>query len=196
VGRYKSVDDVLAHAVEAYGGFAELFFTWMGRSDKRVHFEFLDNDVPHGELPRTAAFGWNGVMNVLDVLRMVDIERFRRIDVDATAPQSLYRDAAASAPQGNVGFLAQCLARIATVNFARPDTGEIYLVVRDGRIAFRNPALLQEVVACAATRAALQALVPSALAQAAEARAEPCRLDAAQHLHTVGRWGEAMPAPA
>ena len=32
VGRYKAVDDTLAHAVEAYSGMPQLFFTWVQRS--------------------------------------------------------------------------------------------------------------------------------------------------------------------
>ena len=31
IGRYKAVDDTLAHSVEAYSGMPELFFTWVGR---------------------------------------------------------------------------------------------------------------------------------------------------------------------
>ena len=65
VGRYKAVDDLLAHNIEAYTGMPELFFTWALRDDKEVHYEFLDNTVPYGERPRTAAFGWNGELNVL-----------------------------------------------------------------------------------------------------------------------------------
>ena len=49
VGRYKAVDDTLAHAVEAYSGMPQLFFTWIGRTDKEVYFEFLDNSVRLGE---------------------------------------------------------------------------------------------------------------------------------------------------
>ena len=48
VGRYKAVDDTLAHAVEAYTGIPNVFFTWVRRSDKRIQFEFLDNTVPLG----------------------------------------------------------------------------------------------------------------------------------------------------
>ena len=44
-GRYKAVDDTLAHAVEAYTGIPNVFFTWVRRSDKRIRFEFLDNTV-------------------------------------------------------------------------------------------------------------------------------------------------------
>src|SRR5439155_11878562 len=50
-GRYKAVDDTLAHSIEAYSGMPQLFFTWVQRTDKRVHFEFLDNSVALGEPP-------------------------------------------------------------------------------------------------------------------------------------------------
>ena len=49
VGRYKAVDDTLAHGVEAYSGMPQLFFTWVQRTDKRVNFEFLDNSVQRDE---------------------------------------------------------------------------------------------------------------------------------------------------
>ena len=42
VGRYKAVEDLLAHNVEAYAGMPELFFTWALIAGKRVHYEFLD----------------------------------------------------------------------------------------------------------------------------------------------------------
>lgn len=204
VGRYKSVDDVLAHAVEAYSGFAELFFTWVERADKRVHFEFLDNAVPQGERPRTAAFGWNDVMNVLDVRRLLDVERFRRIDVDAASPSRLYPDRAALAPGRNVGFLARCVARFAQVNFAVPETGEIYLEVRFGAVAWCNPALLAQQRTADEMREALDTLVPDAFAPASAPASLPGHaapsapvsdgdttrtLSPAEREHTVGRWG-------
>ena len=47
-GRYKAVDDLLDHNVGAFTGMSRLFFTWALRSDKTVHFEFLDNSVSKG----------------------------------------------------------------------------------------------------------------------------------------------------
>ncbi len=93
VGRYKAVDDTLAHSVEAYSGMPELFFTWVARKDKRVQFEFLDNSVAQGERPRTVAFGSNDVLNVLDVA----VHARRRAlsggsNVDARAPELLFAD--------------------------------------------------------------------------------------------------------
>src|SRR5205823_11128626 len=58
VGRYKAVEDILAQNVEAYSGMPELFFMWALIGSKRVHYEFLDNSVPEGFPPQTAAFGW------------------------------------------------------------------------------------------------------------------------------------------
>jgi hypothetical protein len=45
VGRYKAVDDTLAHGIVAYSGMPGLIFTWAKRHDKRVQFELLDNSV-------------------------------------------------------------------------------------------------------------------------------------------------------
>ena len=98
LGRYKAVDDTLAHGIEAYTGMPGLVFTWAKRGDKRVQFELLDNSVAAGERPRTVAFGGNRVLNVLDVKCMLDIERYRRVNVDADlARRALSRARAAAA---------------------------------------------------------------------------------------------------
>ena len=90
----------------------QLFFTWVQRADKRVHFEFLDNSVSFGQRPRTAAFGWNDTLNVLDVKCLLDIDRYRRVKIDATSPEALYRDRSQLAPEQNVEFLRQCVAQL------------------------------------------------------------------------------------
>ena len=90
VGRYKAVEDLLAHNVEAYAGMPELFFTWALITGKRVHYEFLDNSVAEGRPPRTVAFGWNEEMTILDIKSMLDIERFRRIDIQAQQAADVY----------------------------------------------------------------------------------------------------------
>ena len=121
VGRYKAVDDTLAHAVEAYAGMPELFFTWVRRADKRVHFEFLDNTVTRGEPPRTAAFGWNDVLNVLDAECLFDIERFRRLDVNAQSPAALFPDATALAPCDQRSLPASVPVAVSRSQFCRAE---------------------------------------------------------------------------
>src|SRR5262245_15858842 len=90
VGRYKAVDDLLAHNVEAYSGMPELFFTWALDPRRRVRYELLDNSVAEGCPPRTVAFGWNGELTVLNVKGMLDVERLRKINIHARRPKERY----------------------------------------------------------------------------------------------------------
>ncbi len=189
VGRYKAVDDLLAHSVEAYSGMPQLFFTWVRRADKRVHFEFLDNSVPFGERPRTVAFGWNETLNVLDVEGMIDIDRYRRVDIDATSPQTLYGDAASLAPERNTAFLRECIERFAEVNFAHQSTGRIYARIANGATAWADPEPLREALRSDETSAALAAVAPSLLASSAAAPDRPQFVVAAEKIHTLGTWG-------
>lgn len=192
VGRYKAVDDTLAHGVEAYSGMPELFFTWAQRADKRVHFEFLDNSVKFGERPRTVAFGWNDELNVLDVKCMLDVERYRRVNIDATAPELLYRDEALLEPERNTAFLRHCVERFRAVNFADQGTGQVYLRLERGRPVWTDPAALARALTDHDTHAGLSATVPASFDRAVN-RAEGSHVltDAAtgRPTHTLGQWG-------
>ncbi len=162
-GRYKAVDDTLAHCVEAYVGVPNVFFTWVHRTDKQMRIEFLDNSVPYGALPKTVAFGDNYTLNVLDVEKLLDIERFGRVDVDATSPDKLYRDQTRLAPEHNLGFLRRCIQVFQEVNFADQRSGRIYLRIRGGAATLidntvTQSSLLQNIVAKGTPEAILQPL--------------------------------------
>ena len=133
-GRYKAVEDLLAHNVEAYSGMPRLFFTWALRQDRAVFYEFLDNAVPKGARPLTIAFGTNGAMTILDARALLAIERYRRIDIRARGPEEVYRGAAPD-PEQDAGFLRAILRRIATVRFAEPATGRVVARFEGGRLA-------------------------------------------------------------
>jgi hypothetical protein len=188
VGRYKAVDDILAHAIEAYSGMPELFFTWIRRADKRVHFEFLDNSVRQGERPRTIAFGWNATLTVFDVGGMLDIERYRRVDIDATSPQTLYRDLSGLAPERNTSLLRQCVERFAEVNFADRATGRIYLRLLAGEVGWAEPEVLSNAAREPDTRAGLAAIAPGLFERKFSAPGRPTFVDRAEMTHTVGSW--------
>src|ERR1700746_1446019 len=137
LGRYKAVEDVLAHNVEAYAGMPELFFTWALIAGKRVHYEFLDNSVAQGRPPRTVAFGWNKEMTILDVKSMIDIERFRKINIRAQSAAELYANMDSS-PHNNVDFLKRCARWIPVINFADYETGQAYARLQRGKWAWRD----------------------------------------------------------
>ena len=192
VGRYKAVDDTLAHGVEAYSGMPDLFFTWIQRTDKRVHFEFLDNSVPLGERPRTVAFGWNDTLNVLDVKCALDVERYRRVNINATAPEFLYSDKELLAPENNAGFLRQCIDRFREINFADQNTGRIYLRVVSGSPIWADREPLEQAASNPDTRAGVLATASTVLDRAMPGPDRPMYLRdvaGAERAHTLGRWG-------
>jgi len=185
-GRFKAVDDLLAHAVEAYSGMPQLFFTWIQRADKRVHFEFLDNSVTFGERPRTVAFGWNDTLNVLDIKSLLDIDRFRRVNIDATSPEALYRDPLQLAPEHNAAFLRECVKRFSEVNFADASTGRIYMRISGGVPVWADADALR--FADAETRAALATVAPILFDRPPRSPDRPTFVGTTEKIHTLGTW--------
>ena len=197
VGRYKAVDDLLAHNIEAYSGIPEVFFTWALSGDKKVHYEFLDNSGVLGEQPRAIAFGWNGEINVLDVKGLLDVERYRKIDVNARSADAVYPGIADMAPERNTTFLAQCAQRLPVVNFVDAASGRIYLRLEAGKLAWCDPLVLTAAVADPQTRAGINAVAPHALAgnTTAAQQAPPNfqELLNQEYTHTLGNWGGTAP---
>lgn len=192
VGRYKAVEDLLAHNVEAYTGMPELFFTWALAAGKRVHYEFLDNSVAEGHPPRTVAFGWDGEMTILDIKRMIDIERFRKINIRAQTPAEVYA-AENLAPEHNVDFLKRCARWIPVIKFADYDTGDVYARLEHGAWAWRDERRFAAALKDPDSEAGLKAVAPSlcvADGGAPERRAPV----ASEKVHTLGAWGEAAVA--
>jgi hypothetical protein len=191
-GRYKAVDDTLAHSVEAYSGIPDVFFTWVRRGDKRIQFEFLDNTVRLGERPRTVAFGDNETLNVLDVKATLDIHRYARIDVDATAPQYLYPDPKLLVPENNVDFLSRCVKSFQWVNFAEQSSGQVYLRIERGRPMQLERSAFEKAMQSPDTLAAIRAVAPAALTGDVPEAPRAALLHAMSGRGlppTLGRWG-------
>ncbi|HEY2463983.1 MAG TPA: hypothetical protein VGI32_07975 [Steroidobacteraceae bacterium] len=190
-GRYKAVDDTLAHSVEAYSGIPAVFFTWIRRSDKRIQFEFLDNTVLLGERPRTVAFGDNETLNVLDVKATLDIDRYARIDVDATGAEHLYPDPALLAAERNVEFLKRCVRNFHWVNFAEQGSGRVYLRIERGRAVEKERAALGKAIQSPDTLAAIRAVAPDALTDNVPDAPQAAYLskEGPGSPPTLGQWG-------
>ena len=191
-GRYKAVDDTLAHAVEAYSGIPDVFFTWVRRSDKRIQFEFLDNTVLLGQRPRTVAFGDNDTFNVLDVKATLDIKRYARIDVDAAAAEFLYSDRGLLAPDRNADFLKRCVASFRWVNFADQASGRVYLRVECGTPLEKDRAAFELASLVPDTLAGIRAVIPGALDSKVPDVQQVHYLrvqDGARPMPTLGQWG-------
>jgi hypothetical protein len=134
-GRYKAVDDLLYHNVEAFTGMPDLFLSWVNSKDKDIQFEFLNNDVKEGDLPETAAFGINNVLVVLDINLVLNIERFRKVSIHAQKPEDVFTECDLE-PDKNTDFIQRCAKRVATIVFADQDTLEEYARVSEGRLSW------------------------------------------------------------
>jgi hypothetical protein len=188
VGRYKAVEDLLAHNVEAYTGMPELFFTWALDTRRRVHYEFLDNSVHEGHPPRTVAYGWNREMTILDIKCMLDIDRFRKINIHARGPYEVYFDKELPAER-NVGFMKRCVRLIPTINFADYETGRVYARLEHGSWSWRDEEQFARSLADPDDRAGLSAIVANGGSTTGETPDVLTKLEA-DKLHTLGAWGQ------
>jgi len=159
-GRYKAVEDYLAHGVEAYRGMPKILFKWLASPRPDYRYVFLDNRVPRGTFPRTIARGDRGGMVIYDPLGFIDIERYQKINIHAEAPEQLYPPPADLAVAANRGFLRECVRRIPTVDFVERASGLAYLRARQGRVEVLDAALLARVLEDAELAAALSEIAP------------------------------------
>ncbi|MBM3372820.1 MAG: hypothetical protein FJY44_03000, partial [Betaproteobacteria bacterium] len=117
-----------------------------------------------GETPRTIAYGWNGELNVLDVGGLINIERYRRVNVTAREAAAVYPGAADMAAARNTQFLEQCARRLPRLNFADRDSGRVWLRIAQGRVQWFDPAALAQALHDSETRAGIGAIAPQVLA--------------------------------
>lgn len=189
-GRFKAVDDLLHHNVEAFTGMPDLFFTWALRADKKVHYEFLDNSVPQGERPRTVAFGWNGDMTLLDIKSFIDVDRYRNIDIEATSPEAVYPNTGSMATAANTAFLERCAKLIKRITVADQSTGRVLARIEDGRLSWFDPGALQQAPSNLDIEAGLDVLAPEAARADAGTAEEPVFLEV-DGAPTLGAYGTA-----
>jgi hypothetical protein len=159
-GRYKAVEDFLAHGVEAYRGMPKLLFKWLASPRPEFRYVFLDNRVPRGSFPKTIARGDRGGMVIYDPVALVDIERYQKIDIHAGSPAEVYPPAADLAAAANCGFLRECVRRIPRIELVEPGSGLAYLRVSRDSVEILDADVLARALGNAELAAALAAMAP------------------------------------
>jgi len=189
-GRYKAVDDLLYHNVEAFTGMPELFFSWVSSVDKKVHFEFLDNDVREGDVPKTSAFGWNDQMTILDVKVMMNIDRYRKVNVEAKTPGQIFQSMDMK-PTNNVEYLRRCADNISEILFADQSSAYIYARMIDGELVWCDHKYIEKQPVKSGVKIALEALgyTGKSVNRRVENSMGPINIKHEQRF-TLGRWHE------
>jgi thymidylate kinase len=159
-GRYKAVEDFLAHGVEAYRGMPKLLFKWLASPRPEFRYVFLDNRVPRGSFPKTIARGDRDGMVIYDPVALVDIERYQKIDIHAGSPAEVYPPAADLAAAANCGFLGECVRRIPRIELVEPASGLAYLRVSRDSVEVLDAEALARALGNAELAAALAAMAP------------------------------------
>ncbi len=189
VGRYKAVDDLLDHNVEAFTGMPRIFFTWALDKEKDVHYEFLDNSVKLGERPRTVAFGSNGSLSILDADRLMDIDRFQKINVKAKSPEAVYPTGESMTAERNINFIVDCIKRLHHVEIVDFSNGGIAMRIHEGELLEWEPETLNRAVSDASIRAALLNIFSSSADRRVNEISAPDYIEYTHH-HTLGQYGQ------
>jgi len=175
VGRFKSVDDLLDHNIEAFNGIPNLFFTWSLHQSKTVFYEFLDNSVAYGEKPRIIAFGKNGEMYILDFKCMFDIVRYTRINIEAKSPAEVYPDPSLMEAAKNADFLQQCAQKIPKINFVDPRSKQIYACMESNKMSWIDTKMMETLLKQEEIRDGFLAIAPKLIDGPGEVKHEPAK---------------------
>lgn len=187
-GRYKAVDDLLYHNVEAFTGMPALFFSWILSDEKKLRFEFLDNDVPLGQKPKTAAFGWNNTLTILDIDLMLNIDLYRKVNIEASAPDDIFSDSDRDT-LANTNFLIRCLTEIRDVTIADQNTAAIYARFKAGLLVECNHEYLNTLPAAHNLKVILEAISQKPGSSTATLTDESVINIEKQKHYTLGAWG-------
>jgi hypothetical protein len=126
-------------------------------------------------------------MRILDIKSMLDIDRFRKININAKSPEDLY-DGETMAPENNVAFLQQCARLIPEISFVDHRTGYLYAQLKQGEWAWRDETHFARVLADRDARAGLEAMASKDRDPDPAATTAPPPLDR-DRAHTLGVWG-------
>lgn len=187
VGRFKAVDDLLDHNVETFTGMPELFFTWALNKEKDVHYEFLDNTVELGEPPKTVAYGRNGSLSVFDVEYLINIDRFRKININAQSAEEVYPSSSALRPDTNLQFFSDCVKRLDSVEIIVRDTNQVAARIKSGKLEEWDEDKLAQAITDEEVRVAILSLFKCFDEQEDRGISEPQTLNVSS-FNTLGQW--------
>jgi hypothetical protein len=159
-GRYKAVEDYLGHCVEAYEGMPKVLFKWLANKKPRYSFKFIDNSVAKGVAPTLIARGTQGWMQIFELEPLINIERYRRINIHATKPEQVAADPKDLTVEKNMGFLRQCISRINCVELVDANSNRCYVSIHSGKFEIVDRQLFDQKLSDETLREIIFAIAP------------------------------------
>ena len=83
-------------------------------------------------------------IEIFDLLGMINIERYQKINIDANTPTEVYLPVEKFDVSKNCGFLLDCLRQIPSVTLTDPLTGSVYVRGSNGKLTIARAELLHE----------------------------------------------------
>lgn len=125
-GRYRSCEDFLGLAVEAYKGMPDKFFQWIGDEDQAFDCMFLNNNVPKGEPLIHAAHGNRHEITISHIETFTDIVKNQKISIRAKSSAELFKNEEDIIPKNNTSFIEKICETIPVINFSDNLSGITY----------------------------------------------------------------------
>jgi hypothetical protein len=130
-------------------------------------------------------------MNILDLTCLLNIDRYRNVNIGAHTPAEIYTSPSSRYAAKNPGFLKQCLRRIPAIDFAEQRTGQVWARIVNGKLTYWNRSVYELAVRDDDTRAAFESVAGPARPEASMSAYDDDQLDPHQGL-TLGQWGGAI----
>ncbi len=119
---------------------------------------------------------------------MLDIDRFRKININAKSPEDLFDDEKMT-PEKNVAFLQQCARLIPVINFVDHRTGFVFAQLKQGKWSWRDEPHIARVLVDRDAKAGFEAIGSNDYDPDSAATMDPPQLDQ-DEAHTLGVWGK------
>ena len=129
-------------------------------------------------------------MTILDVKLMIDIERYRKVNIEARQANQIFKPAEMDI-KFNVGYLKRCADQISQINFADQSTAHVYARIIEGKLIWCDCDYIENKTLQSGVKVALEALGYKPDSAKYENASAPQTIDIDhEKSFTLGRWNE------
>jgi hypothetical protein len=129
------------------------------------------------------------VLNILDLSRLLDIDRYQKINVNAKQRNEIYAHMPDKDEDCRADFVRECVRQIQRVNFSNQETGQVFARIVVGKPEYWDARLCDRAFSDKRSRAAIKTIIRTQEEVVCYSGEEGGQLDPRQNM-TLGEWGE------